>query len=553
MCAGSTLSVWQAEAVRHLLAVPGIELALLIEDAGVVGEAPASTVAKIRRQEWRKILFLGAARTFMRPSCNAPVDMSATYVGVPAVRCAVRKQGKWSQYFQPDDIATIRGYNLDFVLRFAYNIIRGEILQVPRYGVWSFHHDDEEYYRGAPPCFWEIYHRDPVTGALLQRLTDRLDGGVVLRKGFFRTLDHSYSANVNHVYLRSAHWPALVARDIQHGLATYAEAAPSKSTAPIFYLPTNGQFVRFGLKVLGNKLRRVFDFAFRQDEWNVGVVETPIQRFLDPAFQPVVKLMPRPAEGTFMADTFGIERPDGSVELLVEDLDYRTNRGIIRVIPWDLAAARPTGPGRVVLDLPVHLSYPYLFEADGARWMVPEMAGARCCKLYREHPTTGTWDEIATLVTDEAVVDPTIFRHDGRWWLFYTTLDSGPDDTLFISYADELRGPWLPHARNPIRTDIRSARPAGTPFLGSDGALYRPAQDCSKTYGWRVQLNRLDALTPTEFSETPVRVVASPDGFYRDGFHTLAAAGPTLTVVDVKRRRFIPAALVARVRAVLRR
>mgnify|MGYP002778856229 FL=1 len=163
MCAGSTLSVWQAEAVRHLLAVPGIELALLIEDAGVVGEAPASTVAKIRRQEWRKILFLGAARTFMRPSCNAPVDMSATYVGVPAVRCAVRKQGKWSQYFQPDDIATIRGYNLDFVLRFAYNIIRGEILQVPRYGVWSFHHDDEEYYRGAPPCFWRHSRPNPLS------------------------------------------------------------------------------------------------------------------------------------------------------------------------------------------------------------------------------------------------------------------------------------------------------------------------------------------------------------------------------------------------------
>ena len=37
-----------------------------------------------------------------------------------------------------------------FMLRVGFNIIRGEILNVPKYGVWSFHHDDEVKYRGGP-------------------------------------------------------------------------------------------------------------------------------------------------------------------------------------------------------------------------------------------------------------------------------------------------------------------------------------------------------------------------------------------------------------------
>jgi len=37
--------------------------------------------------------------------------------------------------FSPTDLEVIREYNLDVVLRFGFNIIRGEILKVPRYGI----------------------------------------------------------------------------------------------------------------------------------------------------------------------------------------------------------------------------------------------------------------------------------------------------------------------------------------------------------------------------------------------------------------------------------
>ena len=63
---------------------------------------------------------------------------------------------------------------------------------------------DLEHYRGMPPGFWEVYRGDPVSGVTLQRLTDRLDGGVVLRRGWFKTIDKSYSRSLANAMAASA-------------------------------------------------------------------------------------------------------------------------------------------------------------------------------------------------------------------------------------------------------------------------------------------------------------------------------------------------------------
>jgi methionyl-tRNA formyltransferase len=75
----------------------------------------------------------------------------------------VSLRGRFSEYFSASDIALITGHKLDFILRFAFGIVRGAILRAPRYGVWSFHHDDEVRYRRGPPAFWEIHRGEGVT------------------------------------------------------------------------------------------------------------------------------------------------------------------------------------------------------------------------------------------------------------------------------------------------------------------------------------------------------------------------------------------------------
>jgi hypothetical protein len=146
------------------------------------------------------------------------------------------------------------------------------------------------------------------------------------------------------------------------------------------------------------------------------------------------------------------------------------------------------------------------------------------------------------------VVDATVFRHDGRWWLLGSVHDGADANSrLDAWYADALRGPWTPHPLNPLKCDVRSSRSAGTPFT-VDGCLYRPAQDCAHTYGGAVSINRIDELTPSRFVErTVTRIAPDPDGPYPAGLHTICAAGPR-TIIDGKREDFSWLAWLAKLR-----
>jgi hypothetical protein len=242
MCDSTRLEAWHAHIVRALVALESVQLSLLVLNA-----------APDRPNNWRKFTRLGP-RTFLyrlyrdfvfHPKAIQPVDTACLLSGVPARSCKVTNVGRYSQYFHDQDVSTIRSYDLDFIVRFGFNIIRGDILKVARFGIWSFHHDDEQKYRGGPPCFWEIYNGDPVTGVILQRLTSRLDAGVVLRKGYFQTDFGSYENSFDRAVLGSVGWPAAVCTDILNDSAAYVHGEPSDTTAPIYHDPDNREMIRF--------------------------------------------------------------------------------------------------------------------------------------------------------------------------------------------------------------------------------------------------------------------------------------------------------------------
>lgn len=451
------------------------------------------------------------------------------------MRCTASKRG-FSQYFKHEDLNRIRSFDLDFILRFAFGIIRGEILRMPRYGVWSFHHDDLGKYRGGPPAFWEMYYGDRVTGAVLQRLTDRLDGGVVLRRGYVRTIKESYIQNRDQAFLSSAGWPAAVCRDIHRGNTAKLEAAPSSTSAPVYHDPRNWQTLRSLAQIGLARAKGKFDWYFRAEQWNVGIADVPISAFLAADRPLSVRWFPKLTRNLFRADPFGIS--DGPLTtVLVEEFDYRKGKGTI-------AAIRCGGSDQVevlspALDLPFHLSYPYLVQWDGQVYCIPETCQVREIGLYRAVHFPAKWEKVATLVEGVDAVDPTVFRHEGRWWLLCADGSVGARP-LHAWYADHLAGPWRPHACNPLKGDVRSTRPGGTPFV-HNGRLIRPTQDCSGGYGTAISLNHIRRLTPTEFEEEPIAVVTPmAKGPYPDGVHTLSAMGEK-TLIDGKRMVFIPA------------
>ena len=142
------------------------------------------------------------------------------------------------------------------------------------------------------------------------------------------------------------------------------------------------------------------------------------------------------------------------------------------------------------------------------------------------------------MLRDVDAVDATVAEIDGRWWLFTAICIPGASEAtaLHLYHGPSPLGPWTPHRRNPVRVDVRGARPAGRLFR-QDGRWYRPGQDGAPRYGSATIVHRIVELTPERYHETAVSRIAPTWRSGLRGTHTLNAAGG-LTVVDALRSRW---------------
>ena len=253
---------------------------------------------------------------------------------------------------------------------------------------------------------------------------------------------------------------------------------------------------------------RAFDVPFIRNPlkyietpWEIAIYEGPSLSELKPRTPTNLPILTKDdvsdAKAEFVADPFWIEA-GGKNYLFVEVLNEANDQG-------DLAVAVSTDGEHwtyegIVLDEPFHLSYPQVFESEGAYYMIPETGQASQLRLYKAVDVPKKWAFVGKLM-DGKFYDPTIFRHDGRWWMFALTDLKGGRLDLF--YADALEGPWQKHPANPIvANDKNKARPAGRVIVDGDH-LYRVAQDNEPHYGMSVSVFEITELTPEKYSEQP--------------------------------------------------
>jgi hypothetical protein len=266
---------------------------------------------------------------------------------------------------------------------------------------------------------------------------------------------------------------------------------------------------------------------FLRDIWTVGVVDAPIEVFATDSL-PHVNWMPETVTDGYLADPF--PHPAVPDALLAEEYSYLDGRGRLVAVRWPDGEPLPhLSRG---LELGYHAAYPFTFEHDGERYCVPDTGQALVASLYRWSGVC--WEYVKPLIQGLQLVDATLIRDGERWWMFCSA--GGSPSTLLIFHADDILGEWRAHARNPVKSDLASSRPGGTPFY-HQGHWYRPSQDHSHTYGGAIAINRIDALSPSAYAETTVNILRpDPAGPYPRGLHTLSAWGKR-TLVDGKRYR----------------
>jgi hypothetical protein len=546
LCDGiESLQSWQVECLEALSRVAGCRAVIVLEDA--TPKPGLSFAGRLKRTASSGLLGWAIFdRLFAsKPSAatRKVTEPPAWLCGVPRMACVVARQGKYSEYFSDSDVEQLKGLELDFVIKFGFGIIRGAILDVARYGIWSFHHADAAKYRGGPPGFWEIFSGDVVTGAVLQRLNETLDGGVILKRGYFQTVLHSYTQNRDQAFVGSIAWPAQVCKDLLLGEADYLAHPPRPALAPVYRYPTNSQTLVFVARLAGNWLRRRLEDLLICDMWSVGIANAPVEAVARQGTPFDVQWLGVKPGDQYFADPFGIV-VNGELWVLSEDYGYLKGRGLIA--GQRISGKAPDNSGwKTWIESPHHMSYPHTFEHEGRIYCLPECAGSGEITLYVADPFPNRWTEAATLVHGFPGVDATLWRHEGRWWLFCTHLDQGPCSHLYIFHSETLTGPYVAHANNPVKIDIRSSRPAGPVFL-MDGQWIRPAQNDAITYGGSITLNRIVRLTTRSFREEAVgELLPDPGGAFPTGLHTVQAAGD-VTLVDGKRQQIILRVVVRR-------
>lgn len=481
------------------------------------------------------------------PDPFAPSPLDARLMHVPRLEVAPQTT-RWSDRLTEPDLATIRGHELDVLVRIGFRILRGGVLQAARHGVWSFHHGDNEVNRGGPPGWWEVMEDWPVTGCTLQVLSEDLDNGLVLDRTWGATESASLAdSNARNYWKALSMIPRQLARLHREGPEQFFARARAEQRQPRIYsrrLYRNATATemlplvwRRGLQ----RLHKIWLAITRYEQWILLVqppqtVERPASSRtpLNLSLWRFQRLMP--PDDRFWADPF-LYTHGGRTYLYFEELPYHTDRGHISV--GELTPDGRLENVRVALQQPYHLSYPFVFEHGGEHYLLPESRAAGRLTLYRSIGMPERWEPLMDLMTDVEAVDATLLHHRGRWWLFVNLVQNpgaSSNDELFIFHAEDFRTThWTPHPMNPVVSDARRARGAGR-IVEHDGVLYRPAQDCSHAYGWGFRLMRIDRLDTESYAETDV-AQAEP-GWSEDvvATHTLASGGG-FTVIDACLRR----------------
>lgn len=527
LCDTLVFQRWQAECVRRVISVPGVRLVLVVLHDKPAAK-PKPWLERMRQHPWRMALYLWWRRNRFKPEACEAVDLTRELADVPRIACRPLQQ-KGAQHFDREDLAAMAVYRPDVLLRFGFNILRGDVLDLPRFGVWSYHHGDEEHYRGQPPGFWEIVDESPVTGAILQRLTDKLDGGHILRKGWFRTDNGSLETTLNTVMMGSSGWMADVCKGLLTGDATAAQGTLSATQAAIRKYPGNAVFLEFLLKCRRHRSQAKQSASSLRDEWNIGILYQPVHALLENKPSLNIRWLPAPGQGQSRAHPSGYMIQD-QLNVLYEKLDTSTGRTVVsRLRPKrDNILKR----SRTMLASEGSLTHPCVVPHGGDHFVVVNDDADKTVHLCRVDTANNAIERIQPLLA-EPLLSPTLFEHAGRWWLFGTRAPL-ENEELYIYSSLDLRGHYVPHRLGVVKCDIRSARPAGAPFV-HEGQLYRPAQDHSMTSGWRVSLMRITELSTDRFQEELAKTIGpAKGGQWSHGLRTIHAVGG-LTIVEGKR------------------
>lgn len=265
---------------------------------------------------------------------------------------------------------------------------------------------------------------------------------------------------------------------------------------------------------------KFYHYIYEQ-HWALGFIEQPVVDIIEnkPFIIHYVKGLP---SDRWFADPFILDHDCNTIRLLVEEYCYRIGRGriaklIINRSDYQLLEYR------IILDLPTHLSFPYIIRRGNHVFIAPENSSSGGWHLYAYNLVDDTLERIKSLskkpLTDAVLTD---FFEDNL--IFSTQIPFQNGNSLSIYTTEDV---LLQNCLFP--SDV--ARNAGDWFQINQ-RVFRPAQDCSNCYGGSVIIQEVIRKDDGSFVFKNIRRIVSTHPAYTTGCHTFNLFNG-LIVVDV--------------------
>jgi hypothetical protein len=447
------------------------------------------------------------------------------------------KRTKFSDKIVDEDIKFVKEQNLDIIIRLGFRILKGEILNSARLGIWSYHHADNRVNRGLPAGLWELINEEASTGITLQILSDNLDGGTVLFKGFSKTYPFSFFINKCNYYWKGTF---IIPREIEKlnllGEKAYFNSKTSINPVlpfydrPLYKKPSNGVMIKFLLKLSLKWILKVFYRIFVETTWSIGYLNQDNNNELRKAKYLI------PPHKSLYADPFMLNVQNKNY--LFFETQYSNNPGFIQYVSKSSNQENWSAPSTAIKES-THLSFPFIFIWKGNYYMILESSENNEISIYKNMVFPDKWEKIGNLLSGR-FVDPVLLFWNNKCWLFVNKAEhqfSPKHDELYLYYSiDIVNDALTPHPMNPIATSPRRSRNAGS-IIEENGKLFRPSQDIEYRYGEKINLNEIKELSSSKYEEEVIDTVEPLWSNRINGIHTLQYKKGSM-VFDVRYDRF---------------
>lgn len=252
----------------------------------------------------------------------------------------------------------------------------------------------------------------------------------------------------------------------------------------------------------------------RHNLWNLGFIEEGLSDTLANK-SPKIHWVKKRINDRWFADPFILDVTDSEIIILAEEFCYNVHRGRIARVIIDRKTYEEKS-FEIILELPTHLSFPFIIRKNGKIYLMPENSASGCSTVYEYNDANRKVTPLHH-IAEEPFADATIFEMDGQSYLCTTMLPDTNSKSvkIYTLNKDDLK---VVDRVATVEFPIVCGRNAGEVFT-VDGQMYRPAQDCTLRYGHGVILQKM-TMENGEWRFEDVNSLYPKSFKYNQGVHT---------------------------------